>query len=115
VEPRYEELFSLIQAELRRSGFEEQIPAGIVLTGGSAKMEGAVDLAEEVFHAPVRLGAPQGVSGLLDVVRNPIHSTGVGLLLFGAQSLPAGANTQRAQNGVQDVWERMKQWFQGSF
>jgi cell division protein FtsA len=116
VEPRYEELFSLIQAELRRSGFEEQIPAGIVLTGGSSKMEGAVDLAEEVFHAPVRLGAPQGISGLVDVVRNPIHSTGVGLLLFGAQSLAAGGGTQqRAPNGVQDMWERMKQWFQGSF
>ena len=63
VEPRYEELFSLIQAELRRSGFEEQIPAGIVLTGGSSKMEGATDLAEEVFHAPVRLGLPQHVIG----------------------------------------------------
>jgi len=115
VEPRYEELFSLIQAELRRSGFEDQIPAGIVLTGGSSKMEGAVDLAEEVFHAPVRLGAPQGVTGLVDVVRNPIHSTGVGLLLFGAQSLPAGAGSQHKPNGVQDMWERMKQWFQGSF
>ncbi len=115
VEPRYEELFSLIQAELRRSGFEEQIPAGIVLTGGSAKMEGAVDLAEEVFHAPVRLGLPQHVSGLVDVVRNPIHSTGVGLLLFGAQSLPAGGNERRVQGNLQDVWERMKQWFQGSF
>jgi cell division protein FtsA len=115
VEPRYEELFSLIQAELRRSGFEEQIPAGIVLTGGSSKMEGAVDLAEEVFHAPVRLGAPQYVSGLVDVVRNPIHSTGVGLLLFGAQSLPAGASPQRAPSGVTEMWERMKQWFQGSF
>ncbi|MFI4921520.1 MAG: cell division FtsA domain-containing protein, partial [Gammaproteobacteria bacterium] len=116
VEPRYEELFSLIQAELRRSGFEEQIPAGIVLTGGSSKMEGATDLAEEVFHAPVRLGLPQHVSGLVDVVRNPIHSTGVGLLLFGAQSLQAsGGGERRVQNNVQDVWERMKQWFQGSF
>ena len=115
IEPRIEELYTLAQAELRRSGFEEQIPAGIVLTGGSSKMEGAVDLAEEVFHAPVRLGAPQGISGLVDVVRNPIHSTGVGLLLFGAQSLPAGVSTQRAPSGVQDMWERMKQWFQGSF
>ncbi|HLU61593.1 MAG TPA: cell division protein FtsA, partial [Gammaproteobacteria bacterium] len=85
VEPRYEELFSLVQAELRRSGFEDMIAAGIVLTGGSAKMEGAIELAEEVFHVPVRLGIPQHVSGLSDVVRNPIHATGVGLLLFGAQ------------------------------
>lgn len=116
VEPRYEELFSLIQAELRRSGFEDAIPAGIVLTGGSSKMEGAVELAEEVFHAPVRLGVPQHVSGLVDVVRNPIHATGVGLLLFGAQSVPRnGAGDRRAQIGMQDVWQRMKQWFQGSF
>ncbi|MCK5386836.1 MAG: cell division protein FtsA, partial [Gammaproteobacteria bacterium] len=78
VEPRYEELFTLIQAELRRSGFEDLCAAGIVLTGGSSKMEGAVELAEEIFHMPVRLGAPQYVTGLVDVVRNPIHSTGVG-------------------------------------
>ena len=62
------------------------IAAGVVLTGGSAKMEGVIELAEEVFHAPVRLGLPQGVSGLVDVVRNPIHSTGVGLLLFGREN-----------------------------
>ncbi|MGA9852164.1 MAG: cell division protein FtsA [Gammaproteobacteria bacterium] len=117
VEPRYEELFSLIQAEMRRSGFEDAVPAGIVLTGGSAKMEGAVELAEEVFHAPVRLGVPQYVTGLVDVVRNPIHATGVGLLLFGAQSLPRDGAQRRNQShvNVKDVWQRMKQWFQGSF
>ncbi len=117
VEPRYEELFSLVQAELRRSGFEDAVPAGIVLTGGSAKMEGAVELAEEVFHAPVRLGVPQYVTGLLDVVRNPIHATGVGLLLFGAQSLPRDGSQRRNTGNVnvKDVWQRMKQWFQGSF
>ena len=71
VEPRYEELFGLVREELRRSGFEEVIAAGIVLTGGSAKMEGAIELAEEVFHVPVRLGLPQPVQGLSDVVRNP--------------------------------------------
>jgi len=117
VEPRYEELFSLVQAEMRRSGFEDAVPAGIVLTGGSAKMEGAVELAEEVFHAPVRLGVPQYVTGLVDVVRNPIHATGVGLLLFGAHSLPRDGVARRGHSSVnvQDVWQRMKQWFQGSF
>ena len=65
VEPRFEELFGLVRDELRRSGFEELIAAGVVITGGSAKMEGAVELAEEVFHMPVRLGAPQYVDGLL--------------------------------------------------
>jgi len=87
VEPRYEELFSLISEELRRSGFDQMIAAGIVITGGTSKMEGAVELAEEVFHMPVRLGVPQHVFGLADVVRNPIHATGVGLLLYGRDNL----------------------------
>ncbi|MDQ1303682.1 MAG: cell division protein FtsA [Pseudomonadota bacterium] len=115
VEPRYEELFGLIRDELRRSGFENMIAAGIVLTGGSAKMEGAVELAEEVFHMPVRLGVPQHVRGLGDVVRNPIHSTGIGLLVYArsrairqAADIPIGA-------GLRDVWSRMKSWFQGNF
>ena len=77
IEPRYEELFTLIGAELKRSGFEEVVAAGIVLTGGGAKMEGVIELAEEVFHMPVRVGVPKGVSGLVDVVRNPIYATGV--------------------------------------
>ncbi|HET6725399.1 MAG TPA: cell division protein FtsA [Gammaproteobacteria bacterium] len=115
VEPRYEELFSLIQAELRRSGFEDMIAAGVVLTGGSSKMEGAVELAEEVFHAPVRLGVPQHVTGLVDVVRNPIHATGVGLLLFGGQSAHQRSAAPPMKSGVKDVWQRMKQWFQGNF
>jgi cell division protein FtsA len=118
VEPRYEELFTLMQDELRRSGFEELIAAGVVLTGGSAKMEGAIDLAEEVFHMPVRLGVPQHVSGLVDVVRNPIHATGVGLLLYGIR-VAAGAapHSQSPMSGgnLQAVWKRMKSWFQGNF
>lgn len=115
VEPRYEELFTLIQAELRRSGFEDLCAAGIVLTGGSSKMEGAVELAEEIFHMPVRLGAPQYVSGLVDVVRNPIHSTGVGLLLFGYQNRAMRESEARMGNGFKSVWNRMKNWFQGNF
>ena len=87
VEPRFEELFGLVRDELRRSGFEELIAAGIVITGGSAKMEGAVELAEEVFHMPVRLGAPQYVVGLHEVIKNPIHATGVGLLLYGNENI----------------------------
>jgi cell division protein FtsA len=115
VEPRYEELYGLIRDELRRAGFEEAIAAGIVVTGGSAKMEGAVELAEEVFHVPVRLGVPHGVTGLTDVVRNPIHATGVGLLLYArAQALPEGASKPLGPH-VQHVLERMKSWFQGHF
>jgi cell division protein FtsA len=116
VEPRYEELFGLIRDELRRSGFEELIAAGIVITGGSAKMEGAVELAEEVFHMPVRLGSPQYVEGLMDVIRNPIYATGVGLLLYGLES-----NSRRTSRGtpirsnLSDVWDRMRAWFGGQF
>lgn len=114
VEPRYEELLTLVQRELRRSGFESMAAGGIVLTGGSAKMEGLVDLAEEVFHMPVRIGTPQYVTGLADVVRNPIHATGVGLLLFGHQNsaLPA---PEMSKGGFKSIWDRMVGWFHGSF
>ncbi|MDH5777444.1 MAG: cell division protein FtsA [Gammaproteobacteria bacterium] len=115
VEPRYEELFTLIQTELRRSGFEDLCAAGIVLTGGSSKMEGVVDLAEEIFHMPVRLGLPQYITGLVDVVRNPIHSTGVGLLLFGYQNRAMRESEARLSGGMSGVLSRMKSWFQGNF
>jgi cell division protein FtsA len=114
VEPRYDELFTLIQAELRRSGFEDLVAAGIVLTGGTSKMEGVVELAEEIFHMPVSIGRPQGVSGLADIVKNPIYSTAVGLLQYGANQqsdeivLPSNA-------GMETVVGRMKSWFTGSY
>ena len=115
VEPRYEELLSLVHAELRRSGFEDLVAAGVVLTGGSSKMEGVVDLAEEVFHMPVRLGMPQFVTGLVDVVRNPIHATGVGLLLFGQQGRQLNEGSLFNDLGMGSVFQRMRNWFQGSF
>jgi len=115
VEPRYEELMTLVQQELRRSGFEDLIAAGIVLTGGSSKMEGAIDLAEEVFHVPVRLGVPINVTGLADVVRNPIYSTGVGLLYFGANNRGNPVVEYDTERGFRSIFERMKSWFQGNF
>ncbi len=115
VEPRYEELLLLIQAELRRSGFENLIAGGVVLTGGSSKMEGLIELAEEVFHMPVRLGVPQYVTGLADVVRNPIYATGVGLLLFGRSHHTKGGMEFSRSGSVKSVWARMKSWFQGNF
>ncbi|MEA3412756.1 MAG: cell division protein FtsA [Pseudomonadota bacterium] len=115
VEPRYEEFLSLVQAELRRSGFEELCAAGMVLTGGSSKMEGVVELAEEVFHKPVRLGVPQFVTGLVDVVRNPTHATGVGLLLYGQLSRQLEMTEKLSDKGVQAIWRRMRSWFQGNF
>ena len=116
VEPRFEELFGLVRDELRRSGFEELIAAGVVITGGSAKMEGAVELAEEVFHMPVRLGAPQYVDGLKEVVKNPIHATGVGLLLYGYENIVRQSGRSSPVGGsIGDMWSRMKSWFQGKF
>ena len=116
VEPRYDELFTLVQAEIRRSGFEDLIPGGIVLTGGSSKIEGAVDLAEEIFHMPVRLGAPQGISGLIDVVKNPIYSTSVGLLLYGQRMEKEGTSAKAQAGGGELDWlERIKSWFKGNF
>lgn len=115
VEPRYEELLTLVQAELRRSGFEDLITAGVVLTGGSSKIEGLIELAEEIFHMPVRLGVPQYVTGLVDVVRNPIFATGVGLLLFGHHNRDQRALEAGLGKGLRGVWGRMKGWFQGNF
>ena len=114
IKPRYEELFLLIQRELRKSGFEDMLAGGIVLTGGSAKMEGVIELAEEVFHVPVRLGLPQNVVGLSDVVKNSIHATGTGLLVFGQRSLTK-FEAEPEIAGVGHVWARMKGWFQGNF
>jgi cell division protein FtsA len=117
VEPRYEELFGLVRDELRRSGFEEIIAAGIVLTGGSARMEGAIDLAEEVFHMPVRLGLPQQhqVKGLAEVVQNPIYSTGVGLLLYARENAQGASRGRALPTNMQGIFERMKSWFKGNF
>ncbi len=115
VEPRYEELLLLVQAELRRSGFEELIAAGIVLTGGSSKVVGLMDLAEEIFHMPVRIGLPQHVTGLTDVVQNSIHSTGVGLLLYGKDHHGVGGGLEANGKDGGSLLSRMKSWFQGNF
>lgn len=115
VEPRYEELLLLVQQELRRSGFEELIAGGIVLSGGSSKVEGLTDLAEEIFHMPVRIGMPQYVTGLAEVVRNPIYSTGMGLLLFGRQHQGLGERHVAIGTGYKSLLTRMKNWFQGNF
>ncbi|NVK21013.1 MAG: cell division protein FtsA [Kangiellaceae bacterium] len=111
VEPRYSELFELVHAEIRRSGFESIIAAGIVITGGGSKMEGVIELAEEVFHMPVRQGMPQHIKGLVDVVKNPIYATGVGLLLYGKDDV--GHSRERNVSGFSSLLERMKSWFSG--
>ena len=111
VEPRYEELFTLIQAELQRSGYSELMAAGIVLTGGASKMEGTVELAEEIFHLPVRIGTPQNISGLKEVVNNPVHSTGVGLLLYGNRNEQSGSKINESNSW----FVRFKKWFFSEF
>ena len=113
VEPRYDELFTLVQAELRRSGFEDLIAAGIVLTGGSSKMEGVIELAEEIFHMPVSLGTPKHVTGLKDIVRNPIYATGVGLLLYGKQREEEMRG--RGKSRSSGVVKRWKTWLSENF
>jgi cell division protein FtsA len=114
VEARYEELFALIAAEIRRSGLEELITAGIVLTGGASKVEGATELAERIFRVPVRIGAPQRVTGLPDVINNPIYATGVGLLIYGSQQRETPREILN-QTSLKNLWGRMRGWFQGNF
>lgn len=116
IEPRIEELYTLVAAELRRSGFEDLVGSGVVLTGGSSKLQGMVELAEEVFHMPVRLGVPQDIGGLTGVVENPMYATGVGLVHFGAQHREGSEYIRSGSgNNIAGIWQRMKSWFQGNF
>jgi len=118
VEPRYDELFTLVKAELQRSGYENLMAAGIVLTGGTSKMEGVIELAEEIFHMPVRIGLPQGVKGLADIVRNPTYSTGVGLLLYGVkqqQHQVRSHNPVPVKDSQMPLIRRIKNWIKNNF
>lgn len=116
VRARYEELFNLVSAELRRSGFDDQIASGIVLTGGASKVDGLLELASEIFKKPIRLGSPQNISGMIEVLNNPIYSTGVGLLLTGyLQQQQTNAPLKSIKTSATSVWKRMKSWFQGNF
>jgi cell division protein FtsA len=116
VSARYEELFSLVRNELRRSGFEDLIAAGIVLTGGASKVNGAIELAEMCFEMPVRHGCAQQISGMSEATANPSLATGVGLLLHGfQQQYESGYNVPVLNGGGNGMWLRMKKWFNGNF
>ena len=115
IEPRVEELFSLIQAELRRSGFEELMASGIVLTGGTSAMMGMLELGEEIFHMPVRVGVPNYRGGLSDVVRNPRFATGMGLLLSGFEQHQKERVSRANITSFSQLVERMKNWFKSAF
>jgi cell division protein FtsA len=115
IEPRVEELYSLIQRELRSCGLEELLSSGIVITGGSAQMRGMVELGEEVFHMPVRVGVPQYKGALAEVVRNPRYSTGMGLLMAGLEQVKRDRHAKMQGAGFKEVFEKMKGWFKGNF
>ena len=106
-----EEIFTLIDREIHRAGMEHLISSGVVLTGGSSLLEGVTEIAESVFHHPVRLGRPQGISGLVDVVNNPMYATGVGLVIYGARRQPEKKFRIRDNNIFNRVMNRMKRWF----
>jgi cell division protein FtsA len=114
IEPRVTELFELIQAELRRSGYEDLLSSGIVLTGGSSTMSGMVELGEEIFHMPLRLGIPKYAGGLADVVQHPRYATAMGLLLEGVAQKKRGIQAHQTRTFKQ-VLANMKSWFEKNF
>jgi len=113
--PRVKELYELVLAELRRSGMEQMIASGIVITGGASMMKGMVELGEEIFHMPVRLGLPRNVGGLSEVVSNPRYSTGVGLVLKGKQQMLGQIAGVAELGSITNMIQKMKSWFQGNF
>ena len=115
IEPRVVELYEFVLSELRRSGMEEMIASGIVITGGSSMMRGMVELGEEIFHMPVRLGLPRYVGGLSEVVSNPRYATGVGLVLMGKQQVERHIQGQIDSSSIGNIFQKMKSWFQGNF
>ena len=114
IQPRVEELFELVQAELRRAGYEEVLSSGIVLTGGSSVMPGMIELGEEVFHMPVRLGVPKYQGSLADVVQNPRFSTACGLLLEAQAQRRRGLKVRETRD-MKQMLGRMKSWFEKNF
>jgi len=118
IEPRVEEILSLAHQEIMRAGLEERIPSGVVLTGGASALSGMVELAEEIFETPVRQGIPSHVGGLQDVVRSPMYSTGVGLVLFGVSQQRAHRTSRfriRDESIFGRVKQRMRDWFYAEF
>ncbi|MEY2334908.1 cell division protein FtsA [Acidithiobacillus ferrianus] len=125
IEPRIKELFELIQAELRRTGYEDLVAAGVVITGGSSKLEGIAELAEEILHLPVRIGEPMHLPGMETVVRTPGHATGVGLVMYGLHNqvtgqaepsqVPAAAYEKHMDTGFGGIFNKMRSWVQTSF
>ena len=112
LERRYVEIFSMAQQKLSLSGFDQLIPAGIVLTGGASKVEAAPELAEEIFHAPVRMGSPHSVEGFSEILNNPIYATAVGLLLYGQKQLEEDHMNYIHRD--RNILNRISRWFGGN-
>jgi cell division protein FtsA len=115
LEPRMEEIYTLAQQEIVKSGYEDMIAAGVVLTGGTAMLEGAEELAEQVFNLPVRTGLPRRIGGLVDVVKNPMYATGVGLIFTGSTSREDKRFKIRDRNVYTKVKGRMREWLDEIF
>jgi cell division protein FtsA len=111
IEPRVEEIFTLVRREIEKSGFEEKIGSGAVITGGSTLLDGMPELAEQVLGMPVRRGIPSGVGGLVDVVKTPAFATGVGLVLHGVRRLSSGHVLRAREADRSGMWKKMRSWF----
>jgi cell division protein FtsA len=112
LEPRVEEIFSLIYGELVRSGYEDSISSGVVVTGGSAELAGITEMAEQIFNSPARIGYPEGIIGLVDVVNKPMYATAVGLVIYGSKMNKKEKKFRiRDKNIFNRVTSRMKKWF----
>jgi cell division protein FtsA len=115
IEPRMEEIFSLVRREITNSGYRDLVPAGAVITGGTVIMDGTVEMAEKILGIPVRRGVPNGIGGLSDIIANPVYSTGVGLVLYGARYKGDKKIRIRDENVFKKVFDSMKNWFREFF
>ncbi|NIP29421.1 MAG: cell division protein FtsA, partial [Candidatus Dadabacteria bacterium] len=115
IEPRMEEIFSLVKREIVKSGYQDLLPAGAVITGGTIKMEGTIELAEKILGMPVRIGLPSHIGGISDIIANPVYSTGVGLVEYGYKFNGDNKIRIRDSNIFGKVFDRMKNWFQEFF
>ena len=111
LEPRIDEIFTLLKEEVYKNGLENSFPSGLVLTGGTLVLDGLAEIAESVINAPVRIGVPNQIGGLKDIVKNPMYATGVGLVIFGSQATENHKFNEKSDNSVSKILKRMKQWF----
>ncbi|MFC2029309.1 cell division FtsA domain-containing protein, partial [Chloroflexota bacterium] len=108
---RAEEIMLLVQREVKRSGYDGLLAAGLVLSGGSAQLAGLKELAERVLHVPVRIGGPHDLQGLTDVLESPAHATGVGLLLWAMHETEAAEALPKPRRQPSVFWNRVSGWF----